>query len=452
LIYRTNAQSRVLEEACVIHNVPYVQFGSSTSFYKRQEIKDVLAYLRWLYNGNDRGSMLRVFKTPAKGLGDKAVLEFDNYCGLVSEYVATNRRPGAKRPDPLEILLSLSSEEDNCMWGPNAPLPSDTISTRPLKLLKDFAQQMKDLLEKAYEEPLEQIISRVVQQFAIFPYLDKISKTTAEFEERKANVRELLNAAQRYTADGPCLLRQSTTTESQTRGDDDDDDDDVMESPLGNYLDDVALVTDMADQGRDSEDKRFKVCLMTIHASKGMEFDTVYVVGNEDGTFPTSQALAKGEGSVVLEEEKRLCYVAMTRAKTELLMTWRREVPVFTAQGIRTVSKDRSRFLNVLVNKTGKKGESRRVPSTTTKKRPTVDGTNSVFAQKKSLQRDSHTSPRRSLGNTGDSPRSHNYSPVIRLSTLQTKYTDPRNELFPRNNLYNELEPNQCFREKALDY
>ena len=318
--------------------------------------------------------MLRAFKSPAKGLGDKSVEEFDEYCDLVAEYV-DRTSSGAARPTPFDILLSFSSE-DQLVSGADAPLPSDTISTRPMKLFTLFSRQMRQLRDKAYDEPLENVVAYLVEDFQLLPHLDKISKTTSEFEERKSNVRELQKATQRYTASGPCIPRDTNSGIA-------------IETPLGNYLDDVALVTDMADQARNSEDKRFKVCLMTIHASKGMEFDTVFVVGNEDGTFPTSQALMEGEGSVVLEEEKRLCYVAMTRAKTELFLTWRKEVPIFTPLGIRTVTKKRSRFLDVLVSKKGKTEPSLSVASIDQKglksrknDSSTLKGTNSVFTRR----------------------------------------------------------------------
>jgi len=373
----------VLEEACVHNNVPYVQFGSATSFYKRQEIKDTLCFLRWLHNGSDRGSMLRAFKTPAKGLGDKAVQEFDDYCQLVEEYVRQTS-PGTIRPTPLDILLSFSSEDQRIL-GPDAPQPSGTISKRPMKLFALFSQQMKQLRDKAYVEPLETVVSYLVDHFQLLPYLDKISKTTSEFEERKANVRELQRATQKYDTSGPCMPLK-TSSGIQSAGDDG-----VLETPLGNYLDDVALVTDMADQAREADDKKFKVCLMTIHASKGMEFDTVFVVGNEDGVFPTSQAIMEGEGSVALEEEKRLCYVAMTRAKTELFLTWRKEVPIFTSLGMRTVERKRSRFLDVLVSKKGKPGSpvsaesgngaEKNAMSKGKINKSSSNGTNAVFAR-----------------------------------------------------------------------
>lgn len=322
--------------------------------------------------------MLRVFKTPAKGLGEKALTEFDEYCGRVEEFMARTN-PASPRPTPLDVLLSFSAAERS----PGCPAASDCISTRPLKLFTEFSGRMRALRDKAYEEPLENILSYVVNEFELLPYLDRISKTKGEFEERKANVEELQKATQRYNADGPCLIGHNHVPTSRY---DDNDTDSEMESPLGSYLDDVALVTDMADQARESDDQKFKVCLMTVHASKGMEFDTVFVVGNEDGTFPTSQALNEGEGSVALEEERRLCYVAMTRAKTELFLTWRKEVPIFTAQGIRTVDKKRSRFLEVLVGKKGKPQapeEAKASLSTTTKKSaPSREGTNAVLGKR----------------------------------------------------------------------
>ena len=362
--------------------------------------------------------MLRAFKTPPKGLGDKALQEFDEYCSLVEEHIG-KIRPGASRPSPLDILIAFSSDDQTDVFGPGAPLPSETIATRPLKLLTAFSHQMKNLREKAYEESLENIVAFVVQEFDLLPYLDKISKTTAEFEERKANVQELQKATQKYANSGPAL-RRDTKMKIQSISEEAE-----LESPLGTYLDDVALVTDMADQARESEDKKFKVCLMTIHGSKGMEFDSVYVVGNEEGTFPTSQAIMEGDGSVVLEEEKRLCYVAMTRAKTELVLTWRKEVPIFTSAGIRTVSKNRSRFLDVLTSKGGKKSKSteesdenaaggnRGLKKKKVKRR--TDGTNSVFAQRKGPQ---------SIGTEFQSGTKRSLSAAAQRAPSPTKYQD----------------------------
>lgn len=330
LIYRTNAQSRALEEACVKYNVPFVMFGTATTFYKRQEIKDVLCFLRWIYNGRDRGSMLRAMVTPKRGIGEAAIREFEEYCAHI-ESQCQNKETIV--PDPLTVLLSLSgsTEFDDKMTFE----PTGFIKKRSLRLFTEFSAQIRNIRDRALSHRLSDVLAFVVSEVNLHPHLDKVSKTTLEFEERKANVEELRQAAERHSSDGPCL---ETTIDA----------DGMCVSPLGAFLDEVALVTDVTDSLKDSAD-RFVVSLMTIHASKGMEFDMVFVVGNEDGTLPTHQAIQAGEGSVVLEEEKRLCYVAMTRAKTELVMTWRREVPVFTSNGISHVEKSRSRFLNVLV-------------------------------------------------------------------------------------------------------
>jgi len=335
VLYRTNAQSRLLEEACVNNNLPYVILGKATSFYKRREIKDCLCFLRWLYNGRDKGSMIRAFQTPSRGLGDKAIEQFDQYCSSVEQ---AEPNIGMPKLTALDVLLSFTSPEEDWM-----PTRKDAIATRPLKLFTEFAEQMHSLRDMAYAEPVETTLAHVIDGFGLISHLDKTSDSKAEFEERQRNVQELQQATRKYTKDGPCL--QAGPSEAG-------------KSPLGEFLDDVALVTETANEA-DEEDgkpknKRFVVSLMTIHASKGMEFDGVFVVGNEDKNFPSSQAIQAGKGSVALEEECRLCYVAMTRAKSELFLTWRKEVAEFAsnaATGFRYVKRDRSRFLDALVKK-----------------------------------------------------------------------------------------------------
>jgi DNA helicase II / ATP-dependent DNA helicase PcrA len=278
-IYRTNAQSRELEEACVQQNLPYVIFGSATSFYKRQEIKDCLCYLRWLYNGRDRTSMLRAVETPKRGIGDTAIREFDEYCALVDQ-LWEEQYPDSPRPSPLQVLFHLSGD-DSGLTVPNAQFPPPTIalSTRPLRLLTEFSRQLASLRIFAKTATVEQLLNQVVESMMLIPHLDKISKSKAEFDERQAIVQELLQATSRYNAAGPCLPDAMIAT----------GDAEFTQPPLGTFLDDVALITDMADSNDESSEDRFVVNLMTIHASKGMEFDTVFFVGVEDGTLPTSQ-------------------------------------------------------------------------------------------------------------------------------------------------------------------
>jgi ATP-dependent exoDNAse (exonuclease V) beta subunit len=243
---------------------------------------------------------------------------------------------------------------------------------------------MRSIRDMAYTIPVARVLALIIETLELIPHFDKISKSKAEFEERQANVRELRKASERYTKSGPCLSREEVVVAENI--------DEFTQSPLGTFLDDVSLVTEMADAAERPGEERFVASLMTIHASKGMEFDAVFVVGNEDGTFPTSQALKEGDGSVVLEEERRLCYVAMTRAKMELFMTWRREVNIFTPEGVRTVDKDRSRFLDVLVSSKGKKSAGSGSPVTSgseslsarTRSPPTFRGTTNVYSSQTS--------------------------------------------------------------------
>jgi DNA helicase II / ATP-dependent DNA helicase PcrA len=272
-IYRTNAQSREIEEACVRNNLPYVIFGSATSFYRRQEIKDCLCFLRWMYNGRDRTSMLRSMTTPKRGIGETAIEEFDNYCAAVDRLWGTGDRT-APTPCPFEIFLHLSGY--TCREADlKLPPPSEYISTRPLKLFKVFSEKMAKVHNKAMAMSVEKVLDSIINDLEILPHLDKISKSKAEYEERLANVRELLQATEKCI-DGPCLGVRNDTSE-------------LALSPLGSFLDDIALVTDMADSSVSLNEERLVVNLMTIHASKGKEFDTVFFVGCEEGTIPSSQ-------------------------------------------------------------------------------------------------------------------------------------------------------------------
>ena len=346
LIYRTNAQSRHLEEACVRKGLNYVIRGAAGGFYKRAEIKDCLCFLRWLYNGHDQSAMLRAMKTPTKGIGDVAVKEFQEYCTEVDSFYQ-EVYPSEKRPTPLEILISLADGDPSSpsILAQGSPEATTFITKRALNKFLPFSRQMRAIREKAYEMPVDFLLFYIIEELDLVSHFDSISKSKAEFEERQQNVQELRQATKRYTKNGSALKHSSSLGPADFDND----------SALSNFLDDVALVTDIkGDAEPTSGEKRLVVNLMTVHGSKGMEFDAVFVVGNEDGTFPSNQALKDGDGSVALEEEKRLCYVAMTRAKTRLIMTWRKEVTGFSSwsdDGPRTTDKTRSRFLDVLVSK-----------------------------------------------------------------------------------------------------
>ncbi|KAG7337066.1 ATP-dependent DNA helicase PcrA [Nitzschia inconspicua] len=344
IVYRTNSQSRHLEEACVAKGLPYVIRGGAGGFYNRAEIKDCLCFLRWIYNGNDVGSMLRAVKTPTKGIGDKAIDEFQRYCEVMQLYFVEKEKE-RKRPTPLDVLISMTNDGTNSMTKAGdfvlpsgAPLAEDHISKRALKNFLAFSSKMKDFRIQAYQKSVEELLFYIIEELDLKKHFNAISKSKSEFSDRMENVKELRQAAKKYGDTGPALAV-----------------DNPEESGLTRFLDDVALVSDLADAADEQakNDDRLVANLLTIHASKGMEFDGVFVVGLEEGTLPCTQALQDDDG-VQLEEERRLCYVAMTRAKTHLILTWRREVTLFSdwsSLGSKTVDKSRSRFLDPLIAK-----------------------------------------------------------------------------------------------------
>ena len=360
IIYRTNAQSRALEEACVAHNLKYLVRGTAGTFYSRREVKDCLCFLRWIYNGRDRVAAQRAIKTPSRGIGDVSMKEFFTYCEEAQRYFS-RKSPNENVPTPLDILTSLVNPDT--IFLP----PDGLLSKRTENRLKKFATDMDTIRKKSRVETISDLLGTIIDVLNMKSHFDSISKTSEEFTERWANVIELRSAAERYSEDGPCMVKKEKNDESQV--------DDM--SPLGSFLDDVSLLADIeGDDSNDDEsnEKRLVVNLMTIHSSKGMEFDAVFIVGNEEGkkshvvailvfrsthpitthvsgTFPTQRAITEGDGSIELDEERRLCYVAMTRAKSILIMTWRREVTSFFGKGFRVNEASRSRFLDTLVSK-----------------------------------------------------------------------------------------------------
>ncbi len=372
IIYRTNAQSRALEEACVAQNVRYLVRGSAGTFYSRAEVKDCLCFLKWLYNGRDRSALLRAIKTPSRGIGEVSLNEFASYCENVEKFV-DEQRPGVPIPTPLETLMSLSSLErignSNNFHLP----PNDFMSKRTINRLLPFANQMNSIHQKAQIQTVSELLTSIISTLDLKSHFDSISKTNDEFADRWGNVMELINAAERYNEDGPCL--SSTKMDENNEGFEE-----IVgaDCPLGKFLDDVSLLTDIDVEGSaESSSKRLVANLMTIHASKGMEFDAVFLVGNEEGSFPTQRSIMEGEGSIELEEERRLCYVAMTRAKTHLILTWRREVMTFFGQGFKFSNPDRSRFLDALVSKkkrvsTQKASKKSHIPPSKLKQTPSA--------------------------------------------------------------------------------
>lgn len=383
VIYRTNAQSRHLEEACVANNLPYVIRGGAGGFYKRAEVKDCLCFLRWLHNGNDESAMIRAFKTPAKGLGDKAIIEFKGYCTAVDNFYRESL-PESARPTKLDILTSMVDLEGGyrTFLAPGTPEATpDYISKRAMNVFLPFATQMSMIRATAFKVPVAPLLHEIIETFQLTPHFNSISKSKAEFQERQENVLELRRATEKYSSAGPALVQKG----EQPSNDADDMD---INAPLANFLDDVALVTEIEPIDDESQESRFVVNLLTIHASKGTEYDAVFVVGLEEGTLPSSQSLQGDEDKeklVALEEERRLCYVAMTRAKTRLTMTWRKEVTSFgnwNGKLSKKVTRSRSRFLDDIVGGPPQNTEPTRKVDVTKAKSQDAGG---AFRQQKNM-------------------------------------------------------------------
>jgi superfamily I DNA/RNA helicase len=305
--------------------------------------------------------MLRAMTTPKRNLGKAAIREFDEYCEKVEHFWVKNCSE-MPRPSPLDIFLYLSgSYIFGVAESTQFPAPSASISASPLKIFAEFASQMLAVRDKASCSSLSKTLQSAIATFDLEPYFKKISKSKDEVEERLANVAELVSATTKYHDDAclPLRLPEQSGEFEETQ------------SPLGSFLDDISLVIEQADTNvARLKDKKFVANLMTIHASKGMEFDTVFFVGVEDGVIPSHQVSSKsnrlksishlnlyrfcvhkslvvGECSIPFEEERRLCYVAMTRAKSELILTWRQSASVLSLTGhTRLVQRTRSRFLD----------------------------------------------------------------------------------------------------------
>ena len=258
VLYRTNAQSRLLEERCVLLNIPY-QLVGGVNFYQRREIKDVVAYLKILSNPNDDISLLRIINLPKRGIGASSIAKISAYASLNS--------------------LSL--------WE----VLSDIDNIEELSKLKSkfsvFSESIEKLHEaKEKEESVADIIDFIMDE--INYKASFLEEGTEEALARIENIEEFKNKAREY---------ESTELEA--------------------FLEDIALIADIDRYDEDSK----RVTLMTLHAAKGLEFPYVYMSGMEEGLFPSSMSLFTGDESDV-EEERRLCYVGITRAKKELCMTF----------------------------------------------------------------------------------------------------------------------------------
>ena len=261
ILYRTNAQSRVLEEKLLMENIPYRIYGG-VNFYGRKEIKDILAYLKTIDNAKDDLAVRRILNVPKRGIG-------------------------ATTMDKLQVYAY-----ENDMTFYDALTKADDISavSRAAAKIKPFVELIRGFRKNLPEYSIKDLIEDIIEKVDYMAYLED-NDTPEAAAERRLNIDELISKATQYE-----------------EGED--------FPTLSGFLEEVALVADI-----DNMDSEINVVsLMTLHSAKGLEFPVVYLSGMEDGLFPSYMSIT--EGSVgELEEERRLCYVGITRAKEKLILT-----------------------------------------------------------------------------------------------------------------------------------
>ena len=260
ILYRTNAQSRLFEEKCIAYNLPYRLVGG-VNFYQRKEIKDILCYLKTIANGRDDLAVQRIINVPKRGIGAMSVARVNMFAmeNDMSFYEALERVQEVTGIGKAALKIGVFTDQ-----------------------IGEFRKMLRE--EKTIKDVIEAVLEKT-------GYREELKEEgEVEAESRLENIEELINKAVSYweSADEPSLSE---------------------------FLEEVALVADI-DSMDESEDR---IILMTLHSAKGLEFPYVYLVGMEDGLFPSMMSLM--EGPEALEEERRLCYVGITRAEKRLTLT-----------------------------------------------------------------------------------------------------------------------------------
>ncbi len=264
VLYRTNAQSRILEEAFVKRSMPYNVVGG-VNFYSRKEIKDILAYLKTIDNAVDDVAVKRIINVPKRGIGQTTV-------NRVSDYALQNGIG----------FFAAASMADRI----------DGVSKAAAAKLTGFVDYINEYRDKAQMMSIEQLIDDILKTT---DYIDELKANEEDADERIENIDELISKAVSF-------------------------EEEAEEVNLSSFLSDVALVADIDRLG----DEQTKVVLMTLHGAKGLEFPRVYIAGAEDGVFPSASAIFD-EDPTQIEEERRLAYVGITRAKDVLTITAARQ-------------------------------------------------------------------------------------------------------------------------------
>ena len=271
ILYRTNAQSRSFEESLRRLNIPYKIYGG-ISFYQRKEIKDFIAYLRLTINPNDEEALKRIINFPARGIGQTSI----------------------------DRMIVTANKHDVALWQMvDYPEGIEDLQGRGKALIKNFSIMMKSFRAMLPNKNAYEIADYIGKTTGIIDeyYKDKTIEGISKFE----NIQELLNGIKEYS-----MAEKQEYEEDEVR----------PENDLAAYLQQISLLTDQDDNNGDVTDR---IKLMTVHAAKGLEFDSVYVVGMEEMLFPSALSVLSRED---IEEERRLFYVAVTRARKYLTLSY----------------------------------------------------------------------------------------------------------------------------------
>lgn len=284
ILYRTNAQSRAIEDVFLAKGIPYKVFGSYY-FYNRKEIKDLISYLRLIYNPHDEISLRRVINTPKRGIGESAI----------------------------SAIEERAKQQNISMF--------DALETR--KEL-EFKKIIEDLIKRSESLSLTELIDEVLERSGMKKELE--SSKALEDEIRLENLMEV----------------KSITASFEER---------TGSANLGDFLEEVSLIADISNHTEDGD----VVTLMTLHSAKGLEFPVVFLVGMEEGLFPHNMSLMENN----LEEERRLCYVGITRAKERLYLTNAKRRMLYGKENMNIPSRFISEIDEKLIEKIGPKEENK---------------------------------------------------------------------------------------------
>lgn len=295
VLYRTNAQSRVLEEAFIRTGVPNRIYGGQR-FYDRKEVKDLIAYMRALVNPDDDVSVRRIINEPKRGIGESTI----------------------------EALAAYAQESDMSLMSAALDCENAGLSARAEKTVGVFSQLMIELTEAMYTMEMTDFTTALIEKTGYVQALE--ANKTEENLNRIENIKELEGAVAEYQKLNP-------------------------EGTLSDFLENVALLTDVDNLNETSG----AVTLMTLHSAKGLEFDAVFLVGMEEGVFPLNRALFEEEA---LEEERRLAYVGITRAKKKLYISHAHTRMLYNARSANQISRFVSEIPQRLILEGAAKGNA----------------------------------------------------------------------------------------------